>query len=377
MLKKISLLVMLMALLVVPMTTQAKDSMDENIFIPQDRVIEGNYFKAGNSFDLSGTMEKDVYVVGNIITIDGTIKGDFIGAGNTLRINGIVEGSVRFAGSNIIINGEVGENVMVVSNTLIMNNDSKVGWELMAAGSMMELNGDIGGDVKVAGAVVSVDGTIDGNLYTESAQLSMKDEADVTGTLSYLSETDYSLIEGAVIGGEISIVEAKYAQKADFDFGQLKKVLMFVMLMSFLSALLIAILMAGFMPKRLHEVADEINSDFGRHFGLGLLFVIATPIICFLLMLTVIGIPLAVIVLVMYFVILYLAKIFFSLAMMKMILKWFKQKKEWHIMLMMLVGLLIFFIIRMIPIVGWVIGLLASTTAFSALMVMKKKFMVK
>ena len=107
-----------LGLVLAPPAAMAAGDPGENFYVPADKEITENYFKAGNNIDISGTLDKDAYLAGQIINIDGTVKGDVFAAGNILRINGTVEGSVRFAGQTLVINGEVKRNVMMAGSNL-------------------------------------------------------------------------------------------------------------------------------------------------------------------------------------------------------------------------------------------------------------------
>jgi len=372
---------LMLGMVLAPFAASAAFDSNENHFVPKDKVITQNYFKAGNNIDIAGTLEKDAYVAGQIINIDGVVKGDVFAAGNILRINGTVEGSVRFAGQTMIVNGEVKRNVMMAGTNLSIAKDAMVDWEVLFAGNMLELDGVVGGDVRAAGAMMRVNGELAGDIFAEVDTIEFLDGAKVNGGVFYKSNREVSVSEKASIVGlvERSEVKAPGADKqSDSDVKKsLAGLFAGLMAFSFLSLLLIAIVVIALAPKRVNEVAEEVKKNFWRNFGIGLLFIIVTPIACILAMFTVIGIPLALIVLVTYFIVLFIAKIFFAIGFMKLVFKWFKKRKEWHLMLLALIGLFLLILIKAIPVIGWAVGLIATATGFGALMAVKKDIMMK
>src|SRR3989339_503841 len=334
-------------LLCLPMVTLAAGSADENVFVPKDRVVSTNYFQAGNSIDISGTLEKDAYLAGQVITVDGVIKGDLFGAGNVLRINGTVEGSVRFAGQTVIINGKVGRNIMVLGNTLVISPDANIGWDTMFVGNLLEIKGDVAGSVLMAGSMLKLDGNVAGMVNTEVDSLTLSDSAKVGGNVEYKSAKDADISESAVVGGEIIKKDYTAVNKKIVENNVGKA------MVAYATAWLMFSLLSLFV--------------------IAFLILIVTPIGALLLMFTVIGIPLALIVLAIYFVALCIAKVMFAYILMKLLFKWSKAKKEWHPVWMVLVGLLIFVLIRMIPIVGWVFGFIGLCVGLGSIFEMKKK----
>ena len=363
-------------LLCLPMVTLAAGSADENVFVPKDRVVSTNYFQAGNSIDISGTLEKDAYLAGQVITVDGVIKGDLFGAGNVLRINGTVEGSVRFAGQTVIINGKVGRNIMVLGNTLVISPDANIGWDTMFVGNLLEIKGDVAGSVLMAGSMLKLDGNVAGMVNTEVDSLTLSDSAKVGGNVEYKSAKDADISESAVVGGEIIKKDYTAVNKKIVENNVGKAMVAYAtawLMFSLLSLFVIALVMIGLMRKLMEYGADMALKGFWRLFGIGFLILIVTPIGALLLMFTVIGIPLALIVLAIYFVALCIAKVMFAYILMKLLFKWSKAKKEWHPVWMVLVGLLIFVLIRMIPIVGWVFGFIGLCVGLGSIFEMKKK----
>src|SRR3989344_1404003 len=134
--KRIAVLTLVGLFLVgLPLTVWAGNKqMEQSIYIGPDEIINGNFIKAGNVIDISGSVNGDVIVAGNSITISGAVAGDVIAAGNSVTITGPVSGSVRVAGSTVQINGRVEHNVWAVGSTVSLGSESSVGWDVYTAG---------------------------------------------------------------------------------------------------------------------------------------------------------------------------------------------------------------------------------------------------
>jgi cytoskeletal protein CcmA (bactofilin family) len=342
----------------------------ENSFLPKDRVVNYNYFKAGSTIDISGTVEKDAYAAGQVITVDGVIKGDLIGVGSTLRINGTVEGNVRFAGENLVINGIVGKNVMLAGSNMTIGPDAKIGWELLAAGQVIDVQGRVGGNMNLSGVTITVNNEINGRFDVEAETLTLGEKAKINGDMTYHSETNLIKKEGAVIVGN---VEKLAARERRMEPGNNWSAKIGGSIFSYLSALLLAVILLLVFPKGVQSVANEISGNFGVSFGIGLLFLFFLPLAAMIVLITIIGIPLSILSFVLYVVVIYLSKIFFSLAIIHWVRQVFKIKHEWNAMLAAVVGLLIFTVIRLIPVIGFLLGLVAIASTMGALFMVKKK----
>lgn len=106
--------------------------------------------------------------------------------------------------------------------------------------------------------------------------------------------------------------------------------------------------------------------------GLGLLFLIVAPITTFILLITIIGIPLAMALLFTYFFFIYLAKIFISLVLGEKLLGYFN--KEYNPYLVLLIGLFLYLILTSIPVVGWLITFVSVLIGMGAILLGKKDY---
>jgi hypothetical protein len=129
-------------------------------------------------------IDDDLIVTGQTITIDGTVTGDLVAIGQSIILNGVVEGSAALAAQDVIINGDVngsiytggysldlgetataGRNLYfggyslntspgseVARNAFVgayqMAHHGRIGQDLMIGLSAFDLNGEVGGDVR-------------------------------------------------------------------------------------------------------------------------------------------------------------------------------------------------------------------------------------
>ena len=349
----------------------AQDPMEQNVFVPKDKVIEYNYFKAGSLIDISGTLNKDAYVVGQTITIDGTIKGDLFCAGTDVRINGTVEGSVRCVAQTLTINGTVGKNVMAFGTSVSTGPDSQIGWELLAGGQLVNVNGTVGGNANLMGASVAVNNEINGWLFAnfEDGKMSLGDNAKINGNVEYSAKqrSDLTISPQATVGGEVAFKEMTSQPKQKGVGDKIQS-----LIYSILGNLLVAVLLLLLMPKFVKKVGEHVRDNFGKDLGVGLLFLVVTPIACIIAAVTVIGFPVSLIAVALYFVLFYVAKVFFGLAVAYWVMKIFKLKSD-NLWLVVLVGVAAVVLFKHIPYIGWLVGLVAMTSGFGAFFFVKKE----
>ena len=105
--------------------------------------------------------------------------------------------------------------------------------------------------------------------------------------------------------------------------------------------------------------------------GWGLVIFLAFPILIVILLITVIGIPLALILIGLYLVFLYAAPIFVGLAIGQYLFKLILPAKKIGPALWLIVGLAIFTAVTWIPMIGWLLSL-AGTVWFLGGIILRK-----
>jgi hypothetical protein len=124
-------------------------------------------------------IDNDVLVTGTDVSIDGTINGDLLAAGTTVTVNGPVSGSLVAAGQTVALNGEVGGSTYVAGRTLklgetarVQNNvhflglllegqrGSRVGRDLVAASIRARVSSEVGRALRALVLLLNFDGRI-------------------------------------------------------------------------------------------------------------------------------------------------------------------------------------------------------------------------
>jgi len=194
----------------------------------------------------------------------------------------------------------------------------------------------------------------------------------VAGNLIYWSQTEASIDEQAVVGGEVTkhLVQRSEFPKKDFVkfFVGLK---IFFKLVGFISALVLGLILISFYPNYSRRTAETIQAKPWAALGIGLLALIVTPVVIAVLLASVIGLPLAFILMASYFIYLSLAKVFVMLLIGYGILRSFK--KDVALGWSLIVGVIAFYLITMIPVLGGLLAGVALLLGLGAMLIAGKQ----
>lgn len=358
----VSLVSMLMALVAVPaLAAEIRTS------VALGEIIDDDVYATGAAVTVDGTINGDLVAAGGTVVVNGKVTGSVMAAGGTVIVNGEVGHAVRAAGGSVTVNGVVGRDVVIAGGTLVLADRAKVPGDVLCAGGNAEISGDIGGDVKGSAGNIVLSARVGGNLEVEAENLTLTPTARVKGNLTYASENAAKLEPGAQVGGATTrkVPERETREDRGLPFFGLGWEIL-----GFLAALLVGTIGILLIPGRTRGVSNALRSRPWHSLAWGALLLFATPVVIATLLITLIGIPLALITLVFYLIALYLCQIIIGLVLGRWILHYFREVDTKAIMVGALaLGLVILAILRAIPLLGFFIWLFTFLFGLGAILV--------
>jgi len=349
----------------------------ETVILESDEVIEGDYLAAGERVEVLGTVRGDVYAAGGKVVVEGTVEGDVLAAGGDITINGQVGQDVRAAGGNIDIGGEVGGSVSAAGGNIDIDKEAKVGKSLAAAGGNVVVGGEVANDVRLAAGNTEMGGVVGGRLILAGESIVLNSGARVEGDVEYWAREDIRVAREASVAGQIRRNEVPSELSGEWKRPETgaavreagKTVWRGIRVVGMLGFLVVAGLIAMAAPEYTRKMAGVVATSPWKAAGVGLGVLVGVPIAAGLVMLTVIGIPLGILGLVMYGVLIYVAKLPVLVWGGQWILE--KIKMTSSPIKALLAGLVIYEVVGSVEIVGGLMRLVVLAVGLGALVLAK------
>lgn len=347
-----------------------------NIIITANETIDRSFFATGDTVTISGTINGDLYAVGGTIFVNGTINGDLLAAGGVINVMGEVSQDIRVAGGQITIGGSVGQNITMAGGNLDILPSADIQGSIVAAGGNLIISSPIQGNINAGVGNLTLSESVQGDIEAAVGNMTLTPQAAVSGDLNYWSDQELNLAQGASVSGRISrndpeqtMQEFEGAEQATEAAG--KVFLTTGRIVLFLSLLIIGALLIWMAPNYTKRTSDKIAEIPLKAGLIGFLALVVTPLAAVLLMITLIGLPLGLILLATYFVYLYISKIFF--------IYWVggfaseKLDRNLTAIWVFVLGIVIYAVIALIPIVGGLMRLVAMLLGLGAMIVTCKE----
>lgn len=226
--------------------------------------------------------EGDVYV-----GVNDTIHDDIAARGN-VTVAGVVTGDAAAIGGAVNISGKVEGDVAAIGGPVTLVQGGEVGGDLAAIGGPATIGGKVGGDVAAVGGPIDLDSTaaVGGDVATVGGPVTKTPGAKIGGSVTNM---DLGLLN-QFIPKAVGVVRFG----GDHPFLR-RSIRLGLSLIWFLGLWVLLLLVVLFLPKHTEVIEETITSKF---FLSGLVGIVAEILILpvfLLLIVTIIGIPLALI----------------------------------------------------------------------------------
>lgn len=256
----------------------AEPRSGDSVVVGPDEVIDDDLYAFGSLVDIQGTVRGDVIAFARSVNVGGTVTGDLIAAGATVSVSGRVDGSIRAAAADLTLSGPVGEDVVAGARGLRIGQRSTIGRDLLAGAESIWMEGQVGRRMKAGANNLTLAGGVGGDVYVEVGSLIVTDSAVIGGNLTYTSDKQATIRQGAQIRGTVEQREPSRPERAEDRTNPI--VGWFQTLIGlFLTGLLFVLLLPGFSAR----TVDTLRRSPWASLGLGALSFLVVPFAAILL----------------------------------------------------------------------------------------------
>ena len=391
------------------------------VTISPDEVIDDDLLLSGNQVVVNGIINGDLIVAGNEVTINGTVNGSLVMAGQSVTLNGKVTGSLYAGGAALQFGPEasVGRNLFFGGFGLKAEPGSRVGRDLLMGGYQALLDGEVGRDVKVSLGALELNGAVGGDVMADVSQpeatapefgpsffmpglppmiapgLRVGPEASIGGKLTYTSAVEQA--DGIQVEPEGGVVyqtpqpgeqpPSRVQPRVSIGFDILGWFL--ARGRELITLLIFGAVMVWKLPVLLNTVTDKARTQTLPAAGWGLVVVIVGYVGAFILgaFILALGIVLGIVTLgglsetvfgvgfsalglattVFTFLVSYGSKLVVAYLVSLLIVRSLTPQYSENKAVVLIVGVVLYVIVRGIPLLGWFIGVAATLVGVGAM----------
>jgi hypothetical protein len=276
----------------------------KSITVTQNYDIDDDLILAGRNVEVQAEVKKDIIAAGKDVTVSGAVMGYLIAAGRTVTASAPVGNDLLAAGENVNLSAHVADNAILAGKHVNLQPGAVVQHDAMIAARRIDVSGKIMHDLKFAASEANLASEVGGSVDARVTKLVLLPGALVRGNLIVHSPEVPKISPQAQVLGRI---EHFPTARERWWVNWLRQ---FVFSFLALSALGVAAVLLS--QPWTNRVATMITEKPGRALIAGLIGLVLIPVIALLLLITVIGLPLAFITLALYMIALLMSGVFAS-----------------------------------------------------------------
>ncbi|PIZ87333.1 hypothetical protein COX93_01235 [Candidatus Nomurabacteria bacterium CG_4_10_14_0_2_um_filter_30_12] len=343
-------------LLIFPILTFAAEFRvgQQSSFSSEEKTNE-NLYMAGGTIISAGSVDKDLLVAGGTVLVSGPVLGDLFVVGGNITVLSQVSGDIRIGGGNIIVNGNILGDAVIGGGQIILSSKSISG-DVAIAGGTIQMNSEVKGNVKIGGGEIYINAPVVGNVDIKAQKLTLGPKADIKGNLKYEAENPVIIEEGGKVQGETIFTELKGHNGENKNVtGSILGFFTFLLVAKFFMLLATALIIGLIFHKYSDELIEKATTNPLKELGRGIVTIIVLPVLSVILLITIIGIPFGILGLLSFIMLLIFTAMITPIFLGALVYKWISRGSSYVVnWKTMLLGVVVYFILSLIPFIGWI-----------------------
>jgi hypothetical protein len=266
-----------------------------------------NVYSVGVSVRPSAAVDGDFVAAGGSVVIDQPVKGDLTLAGGSVSVRAPVGDDLRVAGGDVTIESTVTGELFAAGGNIALGKDSRIAKAATLYAGNVTADGRIDGPLKVEAQKVTLNGEVNGDAILYAEEIELGSMARIVGTLHYSQYADLKKSEGATVNGaitreqpEITVRKGNSATR-EWHRGMQSTNMMWVSsIFTFAALLACAAVLLLVFPRFLDQASSTVQTSPLQAAALGFSSLLLVPMLAVMLFITILGIPLGIVVLMLF-----------------------------------------------------------------------------
>ncbi|MEO0161246.1 MAG: hypothetical protein ABIL39_00870 [candidate division WOR-3 bacterium] len=334
-------------------------------------IINDDIIALARSIKIKGVINGDIFACAQEVEVTGKVNGTIFVSGAEIKIYTTGTRTILAFCSQLDVSGAVDNNILFLGKRLDTDSTFFLKKDFWGYGKEINLNGDIKGTVKGAAKIYDIGGNVqDGEI--EGSEVNIKSTACIKGHLIIKSEKEPTIDSAAKLVGKVEfqkITEKPKVGKKGSDFMRIMKIIFFI------SELVIGLVLIALFKDHFKKMSRIFKTQFWKNLGLGFLILAVIPVAIVIALLTIIGFPVAIFGLFLFFTLAYLSSIVFATGFGDLLIKLFKRGGEVTPFISFILGLVIITLVSMIPYLGFLIRLVVLFVGTGILVILLYKLL--
>ncbi len=286
-------LVLLLALFSLFATAAVGQHLRDGRNVVLEGDLTGVQFTGGETVLVKANIADDLFAAGRFVTLDGATAGNtYLAAYEVDQRSGSVGDLVAIA-HTVILSGSVEDDLLSAARVIRIASAATIGGDARLAAESMDIEGKISGNLRVAAKSVTISGEITGTVDLLAQKIVIGPNAVINGDVTYRSEAEPEIAEGAKIVGSVTKVESNLPEMRSI-VGAIIGVVIGLLIGWVVAFLVLTAVLAWAFVGYFSIAANRLVDRPWASLGIGIAILIVGAVLSLLLFISIVGIPLGV-----------------------------------------------------------------------------------
>ncbi len=277
---------------VVPLRGVFAEIVTTNIYlIGEDEVEEEDIYVASTSARIDGIINGDLIISTGSLSISGTVTGDvFVLTHGGVVVTGDIGGSLRGVARSVTVEGSVGDDMTVAAISTRIS--GTVDRDALIFGGSLELDGEVKRDVNGRMLSAVFNGKVGHDVDIAVGSLTLEGATVVDGDLLYRSGSDARIASTVQVASQLERLPTRGSWGVEL-------VLTIATVVGFLGFLFAGVVLLWLFRRTGPRAVQSVLARPLRAAAVGIVTIILVPLVIIGLMMTLVGAPVAIALLVL------------------------------------------------------------------------------
>jgi cytoskeletal protein CcmA (bactofilin family) len=326
----------------------------------------GNVYLAAGIARTTGQVGGDFYAVGGQVAVDHPVQGEVFAAGGRVSVSAPVEDDLHVMGGDVTLAGAVGGEATIAAGTISIVKAARVDGRVVLAGGNVEIAGTLERGGRIFADRLVISGHVGGGLRIVASRIEITSSARIEGPIDFTSRRAPVVAPGAQVQGPVTAMPSRAPQKT----AEMRRTGEWAVPLFYAGLWAAGILLLLAFPRFTVAAQDRVRASPLQSLALGAALVFALPVVAVLLIVTVVGIPVAFALIALYAVLLlagFLTALFFVAERIGRLLRGGRAPGTGWRVALLLAALVLLALIARLPVAGGFVALVVLVFGVGAL----------
>jgi hypothetical protein len=254
--------------------------------------IGTHWLAGGATVEVTEPVAGDAFLVGEYLTVKAPVAGSVFALGAHVDVQGVVAKGLYAVAESISVSGTVHDHARLIGENVDVTSAARLEGPVSIAARSATLAGELPGGAKLAARTVRIDGHVAGDLEVAAEHIEIGPAAHIDGRLRYRSDRAPVVATGAEIAGGTERLPGRY-ERFSWAGGHHFNGFGHGVGFGFGTSLVLGVVMLLLGPAFMTEASTIARRDWAQSLGVGFMVLVGVPFAAVLLAITLIGIPVA------------------------------------------------------------------------------------